>query len=506
MTARVAPAAALLTVAEMGEADRRTIAAGTPGIVLMEAAGAAVADAVAARWTPRPVVVLAGPGNNGGDGFVAARLLAERGWPVRVALLGAREALAGDAALAAARWTDPVVPLAPACLDGAGLVIDAVFGAGLSRPVAGIAAETLARADGGRAIAPVVAVDVPSGVHGDTGAVLGMAPRAALTVTFFRRKPGHLLLPGRALAGEIVVADIGIPEAVLDAIVPCHAANGPALWGARFPWPAVDGHKYSRGHAVAVSGGISHTGACRLAARAALRVGAGLVTVASPPAALLVNAAQLTAVMVRPVDGADGLAALLADRRLNAVLLGPGGGVGAGMVAEVLAALDGPRAVVLDADALTSFAADPAPLWAALAAPARAAAGAVLTPHSGEFARLFPDLGPDLPRPARAARAAARAGAVVLLKGPDTVIAAPDGRVAINALAPPTLATAGSGDVLAGLILGLLAQGLDPFDAAGAAAWLHGAAAEAFGPGLIAEDLIEAVPAALRRLAGEAAR
>ena len=498
-------AAALLTVAEMARADSIAIARGTPGIDLMERAGLGVAESICARWQPRPVVVLAGPGNNGGDGFVAGRILAERGWPVRIALLGERAALKGDAAAVAARWDEPVVPLGPEALSGAGLVVDAIFGAGLSRPVDGPAAVTLAAADAARAAAPIVAVDVPSGVHGDDGSVLGFAAQATLTVTFFRRKPGHFLLPGRRLCGETQVVDIGIPADVLDEIRPSHFANGPDLWGAAYPWPREEGHKYDRGHAVAVSGGASSTGACRLAANAALRVGSGLVTVASPPSALIVNASHLTAVMVRSVDGATGLQGLLADRRLNAVLVGPGNGLGEGTRASALAALDGQRAVVLDADALSVFADDPEVLFAAIAQSGRAGAPVVLTPHEGEFARLFPDLragaAEGLSRPERARLAAARSGATILLKGPDTIIADPGGRVAINGRTSPWLATAGSGDVLAGLVLGLLAQGMSGWEAAGAAAWIHGDAARAFGPGLVAEDLLTLVPGALVRLA-----
>ena len=495
--------AALLTVAEMAQADALAIAGGTPGIDLMERAGAGVARAIAAGWTPRPLVVLAGPGNNGGDGFVAGRLLAEQGWPVRIALVGERDALKGDAALAAARWDGPTVALGVEALAGAALVMDAVFGAGLTRPVGGEIRQVLEAADATRRTAPIIAIDVPSGVHGDTGAVLGFAPRAALTVTFFRRKPGHLLLPGRIPCGRVEVVDIGIRDDVLETIRPAQFANTPDLWQSRSPWPGLAGHKYNRGHAVVTSGGAAATGACRLAAMAALRVGAGLVTVASPPSALLVHAAHLTAVMIRRVADAPGLAALLADRRLNAVLLGPGNGVGEGTEAQVLAALDGPREVVLDADALTSFAAAPDRLWQAIGHPVRKGTATVLTPHEGEFARIFPDLGRDMPRLERVRAAARRSGATVLLKGADTVVADPEGHILINDCAPPWLATAGSGDVLAGLVVGLLAQGLNGLDAAAAGIWVHSAAADAFGPGLIAEDLPALVPPALRKLSEE---
>jgi NAD(P)H-hydrate epimerase len=479
---------ALLTPQQMGAADRLAITGGVPGIVLMEAAGRAIADAVSRRWPPRPVAVLCGPGNNGGDGFVAARLLAERGWHVRLALLGEAARLRGDAALAAACWPGPVEPLAPEMLDGAGLVIDALFGAGLARPLDGVA-RAVVEALGERRL-PVVAVDVPSGIDGASGEVRGVAPRAALTVTFFRKKPGHLLLPGRAYCGETVLAPIGIPGGVLDEVMPDTAENDPAWWLPALPRPGLDSHKYTRGHAL-VAGGAVMTGAGRLAARAGARIGAGLVTVAAPAEAFAIYAGALTGIIVEPVGGTDDFRRSLADERRNAVLIGPGAGVGLETRDKVLAILAAQKQAVLDADALTSFASDPEALFAAIRAPA------VLTPHQGEFARLFDATGS---KPERARQAARQSGAVVVLKGADTVIAAPDGRVAINANAPPDLATAGSGDVLSGMVLGLMAQGMETFAAAAAAVWLHGAAADGLGAGLVAEDLVEALPGVLREL------
>ncbi|MGQ0662128.1 MAG: NAD(P)H-hydrate dehydratase [Pseudomonadota bacterium] len=491
-----ADAAALLTSAEMARADAAAVKAGIPSERLMEAAGGAVAREIARRFPAQPVLVLCGPGNNGGDGFVAARHLAGAGWPVRVAGLESRARLRGDAALNAGRWSEGVVELTPAALDQAVLIVDALFGTGLSRPLAGPARAVVAEVN--RRRVACVAVDIPSGVDGDTGEVVGgaegAAPFAQVTVTFFRRKPGHLLLPGRRLAGETVVADIGIPDQVLAQIAPrCHE-NLPLLWQARFPWPRVDGHKYSRGHAVVV-GGTRMTGAARLAARAALRVGAGLVTIAADPVAIPIYASDSASLLTAPIGAADGFAALISDPRQNAVLLGPGNGVEPLTRARVKAALFAAKACVLDADALSVFADDPSELFGAIASPV------LLTPHEGEFQRLFRDRGDKL---TRARRAAALSGATVLVKGADTVIAAPDGRAAINANAPPDLATAGAGDVLAGLALGLLAQGMTPFDAGCAAAWLHGEAAAALGPGLIAEDLPENLPPVLRRLRAEA--
>jgi hydroxyethylthiazole kinase-like uncharacterized protein yjeF len=489
----------LLTPSEMAEADRLTIAGGTAGLALMERAGRAVADAVIGRFpNGKRVTVVAGPGNNGGDGFVAARLLAEHGYRVTVMLVGDPARLRGDAALAAKKWPGGVTADS-GYLATADVLIDALFGAGLDRPIEGAAQAVIETMN---ALAtPIVAVDLPSGINGATGAMMGIAVRAAETVTFFRKKPGHLLLPGRLHCGAISVADIGIPASVLQRIAPATFENGPALWRAQFPVPKLDGHKYDRGHAVVVSGPSWSTGAARLAARGALRAGAGLVTIASPREALSVNAADNLAIMVRPVDGAGELAGFLSDKRLNALAIGPGVGVGPQTCELVLTALSGERSVVLDADALTSFAENPRRLAEALKA--RPLSSAVMTPHEGEFSRYFEALdgrtkvGSKLER---ARLAAELTGATIILKGADTVVAGPDGRAAISANAPAYLATAGAGDVLAGMVTGLLAQGMPAFEAATAAVWLHGEAASAFGPGLISEDLPEQLPRLYRRL------
>ena len=489
----------LLDNDEMARADRLAIASGVAGIDLMERAGTAVADAVAARHAVGSAVSVAcGPGNNGGDGFVAARLLAERGYRVQILLIGEVSRLRGDAALAAKKWGGTVAGAAPDGLGGSDVVIDALFGAGLDRPVEG-APRAMIEAMNAQS-APVVAVDLPSGINGNSGAIMGAAVMAAQTVTFFRKKPGHLLLPGRLHCGTTSVADIGIAASVLECIGSKTFENDPALWRADFPRPRLTGHKYDRGHALVVSGPAWSTGAARLAARGALRAGAGLVTIASPREALAVNAAASLAVMVRPVDGARELQAFLGDRRLNAVAIGPGLGVGEGTCALVLAALEGDRAVVLDADAITSFAGNPGRLADVLRA--RAGQNTILTPHEGEFSRFFwalderTKVGSKL---ARARLAAAITGAIVLIKGGDTTVAAADGRACIATNAPAFLATAGAGDVLTGMAVGLLAQGMPAFAAAAAAVWLHGEAARAVGPGLIAEDLPEALPRVYRR-------
>src|SRR3984957_10400889 len=481
----------VLTTAEMERADRLTIAEGTPGFALMMSAGQAVAEAAMDLVEQGPIVVVAGRGNNGGDGFVAGAELAPRGRGGPGILLCERGSLQGDAASAARGWKYPVLPFNPQAIGKPALIIDALLGAGLNRAVKGEPCDMIEAINANGA--PVLAVDLASGINGTTGAVMGAAVRASESITFFRKKPGHLLLPGRIYCGRVRVAEIGIKASVLAEINPRTFENSPALWRGLFPVPDVAGHKYRRGHAVVVSGGASHTGAARLAAMAALRAGAGLVTIASPRDALAINATAELAVMVRPVDDAPELEMLLADRRFNAVAIGPGGGVGVATRELVLAVLGGDRAAVIDADGLTSFAQDGIrdALFAALAANGRA----VLTPHAGEFHRLFGGVVGSSGAKTDIARAAARkSGAIVVFKGPDTVIAGPDGRAAINANAPPWLATAGTGDVLAGLIAGLLAEGMPPFEAACAGVWIHGEAADIAGPGMISEDLAPLVP------------
>ena len=451
----------LLTPAEMTLADANAVTRGTPVEVLMERAGWAVAQALRARFRPCRVLVLCGPGNNGGDGYVAARLLAHSGWPVAVAALAPAR---GDAAVAAARWRGRMVAFAADEAARADLVVDAVFGAGLARDLDPAVSVVLAAAR------RVLAVDVPSGLDGSTGAARGAVTAAEVTVTFHRRKPGHLLLPGRTLCGALVLAEIGIPGGVPP--VQCWR-NTPALW--TLPAPGATDHKYTRGH-VTVLGGADMTGAARLVAGAAQRVGAGMLTIAAPEAAAAVYRAGDAAVLVNTAP----LTVLLEDPRRAVWVCGPGLGVAAARAVLPLL-LSAGRQVVVDADGLTASAGAPEALRGAT----------VLTPHGGEFARVFGAPGGD--RVAAVRAAAAQSGAVVLLKGADTIIAAPDGRVAINDTAPAWLATAGSGDVLAGAIAGLLAQGMAPWEASCAAVWLHGAAARNVGPGLVADDLVGAL-------------
>jgi NAD(P)H-hydrate epimerase len=486
---------ALLTVAQMAAADRAAIAAGIAGTQLMAAAGNGVFEAIVNRFPPQPSVVLCGPGNNGGDGYVVAEKLRRAGWDVMVGALVERTALKGDAAWAAALWQGKTQILKDtSVLDGRTLVVDALFGAGLARPLEGVARQ-LVEAVEVRQLA-CVAVDVPSGVQGDTGHVLGVAPRCRLTVTFFRLKPGHLLLPGRALCGETVLVDIGTPAGALDAIGPNTWRNDPALWRSALPRRALDDHKYKRGHAL-IYGGPKLTGAARLAALAARRIGAGLATIAAPVAAAAIYRGGDAGTIVADCEFAADYDALLADRRFNSLVLGPGLGRSEGtgrLVAQALAsaASMSNRCFVLDADALTQAGGSPemGPKNAFFALLGKRC---VLTPHEGEFSILFRDISSDLDKLEKGRRAARRSGAMVVLKGAATVIAAPDGQAVINANAPASLASAGSGDVLSGMIGGLLAQGMEPFAAACAGVWLHGEAGRMAGPNLIAEDLCVAL-------------
>ncbi len=467
---RLAGRSALLTPDQMGQADRAAERHGHPGPVLMEAAGRAVARAIQRQAGRCRILVLAGPGNNGGDGYVAARLLRQQGWPVALAAL-ANPRPGSDAESASRLWSGPIVPFEPGEARRVDLVVDAVFGAGLTRPVTGLVAETL------QAAGRIIAVDVPSGLDGETGLVGGFAPRAEMTVTFFRLKPGHLLLPGRDLCGRIELADIGIPDLVLDEVKPAAFANLPSLW--RLPAIGADSNKYTRGH-VTVVGGAVMTGASRLSAEAARRAGAGMVTIAARGSADVYRTGE-PGVIVSEAD----LTSLLTDQRRKVWICGPGLGVDDARAAFP-ALIAAKRTVVADADAFSAFADNPDGLRGA----------AVLTPHAGEFGRVFGHSASD--RMAAARLAAARTGSIVLLKGSDTIIAAPDGRAAVNLSAPPWLATAGAGDVLAGIIAGLLAQGMPAWEAAAAGAHLHGMAAQNAGPGLVVEDLIPALSHVLR--------
>lgn len=497
----------LLSPAEMAEADRLAIVARPlDGFGLMRRAGEAVAAVVLARYPQaRRVHVLCGPGNNGGDGYVVARILRDSAVDVPVWSSGPPRA-GSDAALAASQCPVEPRPLAAFVAETGSIVVDALYGAGLSKQLAGDAAKAVDYAT--ELNLPVVAVDLPSGVSGASGEVLGRAFRAEVTVTFARKKPGHLLLPGREMCGEVVLADIGIGDETIAQLGPRTFENLPALWLRHVPVPAVDAHKYKRGHVGVFSGGPSATGAARLSALAAARSGAGAVTVLSPANAMQVNAAHLTSIMLRKADTITDMHDFIGERRPSAFVLGPGFGVGEKARDFALAVLSAGRqgaaggidGLVLDADGITSFRDAPNVLFETDRRPN--APALVLTPHEGEFARLFPDVAADktLSKLAKARAAAERANAVIIYKGADTVIAAPDGRAAINCNGAPWLATAGSGDVLAGIVAGFLAQAMPAFEAACAAVWIHAEAGSRFGPGLIAEDLPLALVPVLREL------
>ncbi|MCC3306145.1 NAD(P)H-hydrate dehydratase [Sneathiella sp. HT1-7] len=483
----------LLNVSEMYQADRLAMEGGVAGTTLMEAAGQGIADLILGNWPMGRCLVICGPGNNGGDGYVVARHLQNAGWEVALASLVDPQILTGDAAVMRDKWNGDVLAWHEVTLDNLNLVVDAVFGAGFSRFLDSDISALLSRVK--KAGIPVVAVDMPSGVNGDTGAVDANAIPAVMTVTFFRAKPGHFLYPGRTYCGDLRVIDIGIAADYLEEIDPETHLNGPDLWRDDLPFLTPEMQKYSRGHAAIIGGGVSSTGAARLAARAALRAGAGATTVVSPPSALMVYAAALEAVMITSIREEDEFADWLRSRRIGTVLIGPGNGVTDRTREFTRLALESTANVVIDADALTVFRDDPDTLFSLTKD--KEEGEVVLTPHEAEFERIFSFAGSKLER-ARAA--AALSGAIVLLKGADTVISTADGKAVINYNAPPFLATAGSGDVLGGLIVGLFSGGMTAFSAAATAAWIHGTAGDRLGPGLISEDIESVIPEILAGL------
>lgn len=485
----------LLTSQEMGMADRAAISRGISGIELMENAGRAVLDCLDQVFPQSGrVLVVCGGGNNAGDGFVLARLLAERGQPVQLFLLVDPDTLRGDAKMAYERLTPQIVSRSQPEFTAFDLVVDAIFGAGLDRPVEGHFADAIDAINGSGK--PVLAIDLPSGIEGSGGTVMGKAVKANASITFFRLKPGHLLLPGRTHCGNVHLAQIGIPQDVLEDLPGVRITrNCEALWQQHFPYPKADSHKYHRGHVLVMSGPFAATGAARLAAGAALRAGAGLVTMASPKEAMAENAAHLTAVMLREVGSASELQAIVGDPRFNCVALGPGMKPDRETRQKVLAAHSTDRKTVLDAGAISAFEDVPFELFDAIR---KNAEETVLTPHAGEFSKLFSGEIRAGSKVDQARAAAEMSGATVILKGADTVVASPDGRASISDRAPPWLATAGSGDVLTGIVAGLLAQGMPAYEASNAAVWLHSDAANRIGPGMISSDLDHGLHAAIR--------
>ena len=488
------PDLALLTGAQMRAAERAAFARGLPSFEAMRRAGVAVADAIMARWPAASIAdvhVLCGPGNNGGDGFVIAATLREAGYRVTLHALRAKSEYSGDAARAAAMWQGEALKPdvhAIAALDRSAIVVDALFGIGLDRM---LETETAALIEAvNRAAAMTVAVDIASGLHADDGRIMGAAVAADLTVTFGWRKLGHVLQPGAEQCGDVIVADVGFTADDLTAAKPACWLNQPALWAAAYPRPKPTHHKYQRGHAV-IAGGAVMTGAARLAARAARRVGIGLLTLAAAPEAWAVYAVDLPGAIVRKAGDLAAFAGIAGEERVTALLIGSGlepDGATAELVRTGTALS---RPTVLDGGGLTVLAGNSQLI--------QGRPDIVLTPHEGEFGRLFPDLVARPSKVERALEAARRTGCTIVLKGSDTVVAAPNGGSVVAAGAPPALATAGTGDVLAGAITGLLGLQIPPFQAAAMGVWLHGQAAEGFGLGLIAEDLPDRLPGALAK-------
>ncbi len=484
---------ALLTPKQMAKADRLALKYNISSLELMENAGKVVVEQIVADYSPCSVLILCGPGNNGGDGFVVARLLRAKGWKVEVALLSDVAHLKGDAKINAQRFNGEIKQFDDKLLKNADLIIDAIFGAGLSRNIEGKFAKAIDAAN--KSNKPIIAIDIPSGIDGATGEVRAIAIRANKTISFFHAKPGHYLLPGREYCGQLVIKNIGIDERILQEIEVNCFVNNDNLW--HLPKRKLNSHKYDFGHALIVSGDELHGGAARLAAKAALRVGAGLVSLVGERAALLVHATQLSSIMLKEIKNSEDFSELLKDKRFNACIIGPALGISEKNKELILSALNSNAKILLDADGLSNFANNPDELFILIKQ--RAKDSVILTPHEGEFNRIFPNITGD--KLSRAKMAAKESGAIIVLKGADTIIASPDDFAAININAPANLATAGSGDVLAGIIGGLLAQKMPSLKAALAGTYIHGELGNIFNSsGLIADDLIDLLPKALTKL------
>ena len=495
---------ALLTAEQMQLVDQNAASQGICTFSLMQRAGLAVADGVRSlARAPCKVLVLAGPGNNGGDGAIAAVELLADGYDVELISIGGALVEGSDAFRAHQLWQQHIADTTSSCaarvsdnfimsIESASVVVDAMFGAGLSRPLSSISEQLVNLVNASSA--KVVAVDVPSGLNGNTHCINGPCIQAHLTVTFFLRKPAHVLFPGRQLCGQVLLTQIGLSSEHLNREGPQCWLNESILFRDKLPEIDVSGHKFDRGHVLVRSGPIQSTGAARLSAVTALFSGAGLVTVATTSDALATNAAHLTAVMLQRVDTHEEWVEALSDQRINTVVVGPGNGVNEETRQCVIASLAANKQCVLDADALSCWQ-EPDQNSMLMRSLNTCLQTTVITPHAGEFKRLFGDFSSEqFPSKLHQTREAARlANSVVVYKGADTVVAAPDGRASINANAPPWLATAGAGDVLAGAIAALLAQGAPTFEAVCAAVWLHGAAASKLGYPLCAEDLVRQV-------------
>lgn len=485
----------ILSITQMKQAEDASLSGRTSSYTLMQRAGRAVADIVRERYEKQPVMVLCGSGNNGGDGFIAASELKRKKWDVTVACKLEAEYLEGDVARAAEEWGDDFETLDKVKLPEDGIIIDAIFGTGLEREITGDAQEVLFALQ--RSSCSVVAVDFPSGVYADSGDCQPCTPQADLTVTFFRKKMGHILLPGRVACGDIIVSDIGMKDDVLDEIEgEIVHENDPSLgWQEDASTKAFWTHKYHHGH-IAVLGGKVLTGATVLTSLSALRIGAGLVTIAAHPDVVNVYRMASPSLMVEPLQEMARFKDHYAkDDRRNVLLIGPGAGLeNEGALKKIVFdATASERICVLDADALSVFENDTRTFYKSLHK------SCILTPHEGEFERIFPGLqGSKVDRALEASR---KTGAIIVLKGADTVVASPNGKAVINTTGCGWMATAGTGDVLAGMIAGLVARKvLNLFDATCAAVWMHGKASELAGPGMISEDLSSHIPSVLALL------
>lgn len=488
----------LLTPEQTRAADAWAINNGASGLSLMEAAGKAVAE-ITAEYLGSPsdvsgdIIVLCGPGNNGGDGYVTARYLNSRGYPVSLMTSCSAESLTGDAKEMAGRWAGGQTAIDTDKFHKASVIVDALFGTGLSRAIDGELVDVITAVNKSSALK--VAVDMPSGLCAATGQPLGPCVKADVTVTFFKKKVGQTVAPGRFLCGgqeHIHIADIGIPDSSISALGVDSFENSPSLWGVAVPYAGPATHKYHRGHLLVLGGKEPTLGASRLAALAGLRVGAGLITLAAPSETYAIQAAALTDIMVRHFDEAAGFMDIANDTRIGTVLMGPGAGVSEQTAALVHEMARSRKNLVLDADALTSLVNRLDGLL-----PDAGGTDVVLTPHDGEFMRLFPDIAIDFDRVAAARQAAELSGCYVVLKGVSTVIAGPDGRAAITTNAPAWLSVGGTGDILSGAIAGFMAQGMPAFEAACAGVWVQGEAAMRAGRGLIASDLLPLLPKVL---------
>ena len=473
----------ILSASQMVKADSLTIENGISGETLMENAGVSVADFIKTKFSKRKTLILCGPGNNGGDGFVVARHLKESGWDVDLASMIDVRSYKKDALLMAKKWNGNTISFDNIQLKNYDLFIDAIFGTGLSKEISGLTASIINKTN--KKNTDVVAIDIPSGVNSDNGEILGIAFKAKYTITFARKKIGHVIYPGKEKCGDIYIKDIDIAERHIKSNI---MENLPDLWLKGLPFPTEEQHKYDRGHSVISGGDIDSAGAAVLSAKAALVTGAGLVTVLCPNGATPLYASKLTAVMNKPIHSTDEFSSFIKGKKVTSVLLGPGNGVSERTKKFALEALKMKKRCVLDADAISVFKDLPKELFNTIKS------DVILTPHEGEFKRLFSFEGNKVEKTQKAAKISK---CTIVLKGSDTVIASPDGRTAINTNAPPTLATAGSGDVLAGIISALLANGMDSFKAACAGVWIHSQAANLFGLGLTAEDISKQIPCVL---------